>query len=153
MNNLAEKIRKIESIIKVRKIAYMDELNQLTKIRNEKSASFQAMKLSQQKYHQGVENLNKVRSSPNRENLEILEGSVDFLKIDWFNRYKTFKSFEQKESQQLQRFLEVEKSLKSLEKISENFRANLQSEIRKIEQKLSDEHTIISKTSRNRDIL
>lgn len=151
MNELNDKIKKIESIIKIRRLSYLQELQELTKIRAEKSIRFQEMKTSQQKYHQGVEELNLIKSTPNRSNLENIENSVDFLKHNWFQHYKKFKATEKRESDQIQRFLEAEKSIKSLEKISENFRLSLQNEIAKIEQKTSDDYSILYKLLNSKD--
>lgn len=143
MNELISKIKKISSLIKIRKITYMNEVSLLNKIREEKNLLFQTMKISQQKYLQGVDELNKIRTSRTRTNIDNFESSVDYLKVMWFSNYKKFKESEQKELIQINKLLEAEKNLKVLENISDKFQNSLKDELNRHEQKRSDEFTIM----------
>jgi len=142
MKQIIEKIGKVGSLIRIRRLSYNDELNALNMIRKEKNNLLQSMKASQRKYLDGVEELNKIRSSLARSNQENMENSVDYLKNIWFSQYKMFKDIEQRESIQLKKFLDAEKNLKSLEKLSDNLRKAVDSEFVKMEQSALDEYSI-----------
>jgi flagellar biosynthesis chaperone FliJ len=106
------------------------------------------MKSSQQKYLEGVSNLNNVRGSSFRINLETLEGSVDYLKRQWFLTFKDVQDIEKKEKAQLQRVIEAESKLKAFEQLEVNHQSEFNQSLAKMEQKSLDEFAI-SKTQKS----
>ena len=74
------KIKRVQPIIKMKKAKVDEEAAVLTAIRHEKVEVVKAMKENQKRYMEGVEELNRIRVSKTRQNLDTLESSLDFVK-------------------------------------------------------------------------
>ena len=71
------KIRRVQPIIKLKQSKVDEETALLALRRSEKIEIIKAMKENQARYMDGVEELNRVRMSPARSNLETLEQALD----------------------------------------------------------------------------
>ncbi len=133
------KIKRVQPIIKMKKAKVDEEAAVLTAIRHEKVEVVRAMKENQKRYMQGVEELNRIRVSKTRQNLDTIESSLDFVKTQWYRLYKEVQQIEIKEKQQITHFLTAERELKSVEKLQEKYHTEFQKELGKHEQKQTDE--------------
>jgi hypothetical protein len=73
-----------------------EEAAVLIAIRHEKIEVVKQMKDNQKRYMEGVEELNRIRISKVRQNLETLETSLDFVKQQWYKLYKEVQTIEGK---------------------------------------------------------
>lgn len=133
------KIKRVQPLIKMKKSKVDEEASVLIAIRNEKIEVVKAMKENQKRYMEGVEELNRIRVSKVRQNLETLESSLDYVKQEWYKLYKQVQQIEGKERQQIVHLLTAERELKSVEKLEEKYKVEMQKELGRIDQKLMDE--------------
>jgi flagellar export protein FliJ len=132
------KIKRVQPIIKMKKQKMDEEAAVLEAIRAEKLELVRAMKENQRRYMDGVEKLNKIRTSPVRSNLETMESGLDYVKSEWYKLYKNVQDIEGKEKSQIARLLTAERELKSVEKLAEKYQSEFQKEVGKAEQKMLD---------------
>jgi flagellar export protein FliJ len=90
----------------------------------------------------GIDQLNKIRSSPNRTNLEALEASLDHVKNQWQELFKAVQALETREKAQIARLMEAERELKAVERLSERYERDFKKEMSRSEQKMLDEIAI-----------
>jgi flagellar export protein FliJ len=133
------KIKRVEPLIKLKKQKMDEEAVTLNLIRNEKIEVVKSMKESQKRYMAGIEELNQIRTSKLRSNLDTLEQALDFVKSQWYRAYKKVQDIELKEKQQLAALLTAERDLKSVEKLRERYTQEFQKEQKKTDQKVMDE--------------
>lgn len=136
------KIKRVQPIIKMKKSKVDEEAAVLIAIRTEKVEIVKQMKENQKRYMEGVEELNRIRISKTRQNLDTLEGSLDFVKQQWYKLYKDVQNVEGKERQQIMHLLTAERELKSVEKLQEKYQIEMRKELGRMEQKLMDETAI-----------
>jgi flagellar export protein FliJ len=133
------KIKRVQPLIKMKKSKVDEEAAVLIAIRNEKIEVVKQMKDNQKRYMEGVEQLNRIRVSKVRENLEMLESSLDYVKQQWYKLYKQVQTIEGKERQQIMHLLTAERELKSVEKLEEKYKVEMQKELGRMDQKLMDD--------------
>lgn len=133
------KIKRVQPLIKMKKSKVDEEASVLIAIRNEKIEIVKQMKENQKRYMEGVEEMNKIRVSKVRQNLETLESALDFVKQQWYKLYKDVQAIEGKERQQIMHLLTAERELKSVEKLEEKYQTEFKKELGRIDQKLMDE--------------
>ncbi len=133
------KIKRVQPLIKMKKSKVDEEASVLIAIRNEKIEVVRQMKENQKRYMEGVEELNRIRISKTRQNLDTLESSLDFVKQQWYKLYKDVQTIEGKERQQIMHLLTAERELKSVEKLQEKYQIEMKKELGRIDQKLMDE--------------
>ncbi len=139
---ILKKIKRVGPLIKMKKEKVDSEAAILHQIRLEKQKIVHEMRENQKKYMRGVEDLNKTRSSKNRENLETFELGLDFVKEEWYRLYKQVQVVEGKEQRQVLSLLEAEKDLKAVERLREKYEVEYKKELAKVEQKQLDEISI-----------
>lgn len=139
MQQQFRKIKRVQPIIKLKKAKVDEEAAILTRIRHEKVQIVAEMKESQRKYMAGVEELNKVRASAVRMNLETLEHSLDHVKEHIYKLFKEAQKIERKEKEQIEQLLVAERELKSVEKLRERYETEFHKELKKNDQKLQDD--------------
>ena len=83
MQEIFQKIKRVEPIIKMRQQKVDDETARLAALRKEKQSVVAMMKDSQRRYMQGYQELNKARCSIERINLATLESALDSIKFQW----------------------------------------------------------------------
>ena len=133
------KIKRVEPLIKMKKAKVDEEAAVLNAIRMEKIEVVKAMKDNQKRYMEGVEELNRVRSSKTRQNIETLETALDYVKSKWAKLYTDVQKIEMKEKAQIAHYLTAERELKSVEKLQEKYVTEFKKELGKNEQKQMDE--------------
>ncbi len=133
------KIKRVQPIIKMKKGKVDQEASVLMTIRNEKIAIVKQMKENQKRYMEGVEELNRIRVSKARENLDTIESALDYVKQQWYKLYKDVQTVEGKERQQIMHLLTAERELKSVEKLEEKYEIEMKKELGRMDQKIMDE--------------
>lgn len=133
------KIKRVQPVINVKKMKVDEEAAVLNEIRNSKVNLVRSMKENQRAYMEGVDKLNNLRNSANRENLGNLESSLDYVKAQWFQLFRKVQEIEAKEKEQFSRLVLAETELRSAEKLKEKYEADFRSSIAKSEQKQMDE--------------
>ena len=83
MQEIFQKIKRVEPIIKMRQQKVDDETARLAALRKEKQSVVAMMKDSQRRYMQGYQELNQARCSIERINLATLESALDSIKFQW----------------------------------------------------------------------
>ena len=134
-----KKIKRVQPLIKMKRTRVEEEAAILSKIRQEKVQVVASMKENQRRYMQGIEELNRVRTSRGRANLETLEGAVDHVKGEWYKLYKRVQEIESKEKTQISHLLTAERELKSVEKLQERYQIEAAKEMGRREQLDLDE--------------
>ena len=134
----------MDPLIRARQSMLDHETTILIKIRNLKADILNDLNMAQRKYIDGVDKLNVVRQSSERENLNILESGLDYIKANWYSTLKKFREAEKREQAQLAVLLLAQKNLKSMEKLQERYQEEMQEWQLKTEQKMLDEKAIRS---------
>ncbi len=137
-----QKIKKLQPLMKIRKMQLDQETMLLGQIKQQREAAIQALHLSQKVYIEGVEKLNRERQSPERKMLHALEQGVDFAKSQWYQRLKVLRTIEEDERRQLTQVLEAQKRMKMLETLDERYVDQYLNQLKTIEQKQLDEFAI-----------
>lgn len=139
MKQTFRKIKRVQPIIKLKKTRMDEEAAILNAIRTEKVEIVKAMKDSQKRYMDGVEELNRVRNSKARPNIETLEQALDYVKGQWYKLYKDVQEVEKREKNQLQQLIMAEQELKSVEKLKEKYETDFAAQNKRADQKIMDE--------------
>jgi flagellar export protein FliJ len=133
------KMKRVKPLLRIRQSKVTEEMSKLNEIRAEKQKVVREMRESQHKYMKGVEDLNRVRSSTDRSNLETLEEALDAVKVHWYQLFKKVQQVEALEKSQVEELLSAEKNLKSVENLQEKYTEQFQKDLLKGEQKALDE--------------
>ena len=126
----------------MRRFKVEEEATVLARIRTEKQRTMQEMLENQRRYMQGVEEMNKLRATKMRENLQTLESTLDFVKSQWYRLYKQVQEIEIKEKMQVGQLLTAERDLKAIQKLEENYQVEFQKELNRTEQRATDESSL-----------
>jgi flagellar export protein FliJ len=148
MQQSMRKIKRVQPLIRMKKAKVDEEAAVLEAIRKKKLEIVSTMKENQRRYMEGVEQLNAVRASRGRSNLTTLEGSLDYVKAEWYRLYKMVQDVEAQERSQIEQVLFAERELKSVEKLQERYQVELTQEMKKQEQKTLDEIALRNFTHR-----
>lgn len=139
MQQQLKKIKRVKPLIKVKKSKVDEESALLAIIKKQKVEIVAAMRQNQKRYMDGVEDLNRIRSSKSRDNLSTLESGLDYVKTQWYKLYQQVQDIERKEKMQLRQVLIAEQELKAVEKLEEKYQLEFQHEAKRQDQKLMDE--------------
>jgi flagellar biosynthesis chaperone FliJ len=142
MQQTMRKMKRVEPLIRLKQGKVDEEAGVLGVIRSEKVAVVKSMRDNQKRYMDGVEQLNKLRASRARQNLETLESALDHVKAQWYRLYKQVQEVEAREKTQIGRVLAAERDLKAVEKLHEKYELELKQELGRIEQKQLDEFAL-----------
>lgn len=142
MRDTQLKMKRVQPVINVKKGKVDAESQALNEIRSKKVELVRTMKENQRTYMQGVDKLNTLRNSANRENLSNLETSLDHVKSQWFQIFRQVQDIETKEKEQISRLVVAETELRSAEKLKGRYEIELKTGLAKIEQKQMDEFAI-----------
>ena len=142
MQGSFKKIKKVQPLVRAKKAMLDQEAVRLSKIRSEKIAVVQRMKENQTKYMSGVDQLNVIRGSEDRQNLETMEQSLDVIKSKWYQLYKEVQTCEKQEEAQIANVLNAQKELLKVEKLRDGYEEQYLIELSQGEQKEQDERTL-----------
>lgn len=142
MPETQKKIKRLASVIRVRKKAVEDASNVLALTRNKKLAAMENLRSVQNEYLTGIERLNLERSSLSRDKLAPLERGLDATKEKWMRIYQQVLDLEKKEQVDHSILSKALMDLKAVDSLSESYRTAFKSELLKVEQKISDESAI-----------
>jgi flagellar biosynthesis chaperone FliJ len=142
MANPQQKMKKIQPLIKIRKLQLDQETAVLSQIQLKREEAAQALMQSQQTYIQGVEKLNQERQSSDRKMLSALEQGVDFAKAQWYQRLMALRAVEEEERLQFRQVAEAQKRMKMLEHLDERYLEQHIKQLNIQEQKQIDEFAI-----------
>jgi flagellar biosynthesis chaperone FliJ len=142
MQQTSRKIRRVQPIIKLKQSKVDEEALLLAQRRAEKVEIVKAMKENQRRYMDGVEELNQVRVSKARANLETLEGALDYVKDQWWKLYKKAQEAEKREAEQMQALLAAETDLQAIMKLNAKYETEHRQEVKVHERRQLDEFAI-----------
>ncbi len=142
MPNPQQKMKRIQPLIKIRKIHLDQETALLNQIQLKREEAAQALMLSQQTYIEGVEKLNQERQSSERKLVSALEQGVDFAKAQWYQRLMALRAVEEEERLQSRQVAEAHKRMKMLEHLDERYLEQYLKQLNIQEQKQLDEFAI-----------
>ncbi len=142
MANSQQKKKRIQPLIKIRKIQLDQETALLNQIQLKREEAAQALMLSQQTYIEGVEKLNQERQSSERKLVSALEQGVDFAKAQWYQRLMALRAVEEEERLQSRQVAEAHKRMKMLEHLDERYLEQYLKQLNIQEQKQLDEFAI-----------
>ncbi len=142
MPNPQQKMKRIQPLIKIRKIQLDQETALLNQIQLKREEAAQALMLSQQTYIEGVEKLNQERQSSERKLVSALEQGVDFAKAQWYQRLMALRAVEEEERLQSRQVAEAHKRMKMLEHLDERYLEQHMKQLNIQEQKQIDEFAI-----------
>ena len=135
-------MKRTEPLIRVRKSQMDEQIIFLTKIRDHKLQVVEAMRINQKQYMDGVDRLNNIRNSADRQNLEALERGLDVVKSKWYQLHVEVQNVENMEKAQVAQVLLAQKELKKVEKLKENYKSKFLQDLAQSEQKVQDEQTL-----------
>src|SRR6476469_1546664 len=124
MTNFAQKIQRMEPLIKIRGIQLDQQLFFLQQIQARKQSAKDELLRCQHMYIKGIDRLNLERQSPERRMLEALERSIDLAKSLWHKRLMELRAVEEEERAQEQAVKLAHKNLKMLEKLDVRYVAD-----------------------------
>ena len=133
------KIKRVQPIIKIKQTCVDTEAAMLARINKEQGEAVQALRDSQRQYMTGVDELNRIRTSSSRDNIETIENGLDHVKAKWYRLYKNVQDLENKERAQIARLNVAERELKAIERLRERYEMDFRKEISRSEQKMLDE--------------
>jgi flagellar export protein FliJ len=142
MQQTMRKMKRVEPLIRLKQGKVDEEAVTLGGIRTEKVAVVKSMRENQKRYMDGVEQLNQLRASRQRQNLETLESALDHVKAQWYRLYKQVQDVEAREKSQIGRVLAAERDLRAVEKLKERYELEMRAELARMEQKQLDEHAL-----------
>ncbi len=142
MPNSQQKMKRIQPLIKIRKIQLDQETALLNQIQLKREEAAQALMQSQQTYIEGVEKLNQERQSSERKLVSALEQGVDFAKAQWYQRLMALRAVEEEERLQSRQVAEAQKRMKMLEHLDERYLEQYLKQLNIQEQKQLDEFAI-----------
>jgi len=142
MTKSYKKMKRTEPLIRVRKSQMDEQIIFLTKIRDHKLQVVEAMRINQKQYMDGVDRLNNIRNSADRQNLEALERGLDVVKSKWYQLHVEVQNVENMEKAQVAQVLLAQKELKKVEKLKENYKSKFLQDLAQSEQKVQDEQTL-----------
>ncbi len=148
MKHVLKKIQRVQPLIRAKKVALDTESAALAAIRDQKLKAIQQLKDHQQQYILGVERINDERQAGNLAQMMVLEPAIESAKLKWHETLKRVSEIEGHEKNQLNRVLEIQTSLKSFEKLEEQY-VMLKSELEiKADQKNEDEIATIKRATK-----
>ena len=139
MNEYLQKIKRMGSIIRVRKIQYDKEFFELNQIRIEKKNLLDKLQEYQDMYCERVNESNNERVLGNRNKLDILEKEIERIKSEWLSTLSQIKEIEEKEKYQEEQVRIAERNLKSIEKLVDIYKEESDLYERHEDQKIMDE--------------
>lgn len=142
MRNLLMKVKRFEPIIDIKRKKLDQEVAALAAIRLEKQKVVASMKESQRRYLEGFQNINRLRSSPDRTNIATLEDALDSVKIQWQKLRLEVERIENKEKAQITHLLTAERDLRAVEALKDRYQDEINQAMRRQDQKSLDEHAI-----------
>jgi flagellar biosynthesis chaperone FliJ len=142
MANPKQKMKKIQPLIKIRKLQLDQETALLNQIQLKREEAAQALIQSQQTYIEGVEKLNQERQSSERKMLSALEHGVDYAKAQWYQRLMALRAVEEEERLQFRQVAEAQKRMKMLEHLDKRYLEQHIKQMNIQEQKQTDEFAI-----------
>ena len=142
MTTFAQKIQKMESLIKIRQIQLDQQIFIMQQIQTKKQHARDELLRCQRMYIQGIDRLNQERQSPERRMQEALERSIDLAKSLWHNKLLDLRAVEEEERAQEHSIRLAHKNLKMLEKLDGRYTVDLNEHLKKVEQKQLDEFSI-----------
>jgi flagellar biosynthesis chaperone FliJ len=143
MSTTRKKLQRIRVLEQVRQSRVEAESVNLARIREFKVKTVKELKHNQNEYMKGIETLNTVRTSNSRENLQVMEETLDFLKAKWMRLYQDLQQLERAESQQLEILGAAHRDLRAVGNLAEKLEFESRVEANKIEQKALDERAIV----------
>jgi flagellar biosynthesis chaperone FliJ len=142
MQQAFKKIQRVQPIIKLKQSKVDEESVALAQRRAEKVEIVKQMKENQRRYMDGVEELNTLRTSRARSNLDTMEQALDYVKDQWWKLYKKAQEAERREAEQLAALLAAERELQAVMKLSARYEVEYQTEVKHAERKQLDEFAI-----------
>lgn len=101
MEESKKKIRRMGVLLKSKTAVMEQESIRLNEIKQKKVEVVAEMKASQQAYLKSVQTLNNLRTSSQRQNLVVMESSLDHLKDKWTSLFKKVQQLESAEASQV----------------------------------------------------
>lgn len=142
MDATKRRIKRMGPLLRVRQLQLDHEAFQLEKIKELKSEAQRQLREFQMKYMSGVNMLNQVRNSSDRQYLSMLESGLDLLKSKWYKTLKTVKEIENLEKAQLANVLNARKNMKTMETLKERYIELGQQEETKRDLKVMDDNAV-----------
>ena len=142
MQQQFRKLRRVHPVILARKAKVDQETAVLTSIQGQKKIVVSSMRTAQQKYMQGIADLNKIRAARVRNTQDSMEQALDFVKEEWYRLFLRVQEIERQEKAQILTVLDAERELKATEKLREKYEIDLKKSMAKNDQNLMDEIAI-----------
>ena len=95
---------------KVKKIKFDQANRALQDVRLARMNALKKLENDQKEYINGVEILNRARSTPERQEVDYLEQSVDTAKLNWYQSLKSLRETEEKEKAMLSLVFNIQKN-------------------------------------------
>jgi flagellar biosynthesis chaperone FliJ len=142
MTKPQQRMKKIQPLIKIRKLQLDQETAVLSRIQLKREEAAEALMQSQRTYIEGVEKLNRERQSSERKMLAALEQGVDYAKAQWYQRLMALRAVEEEERHQRLMVAEAQKRMKMLEHLDERYLEQHMKQMKIQEQKQLDEFAL-----------
>ncbi len=139
---MQKKIKRVKPLIITKKNERDIEALKLKELHEEKQQTMQELKRYEHLYIAGIDKINQERQSTSRDQLKILEDGVDDYKSKWYHHLQKLREIEIQEKAQIAQLINAEKGLKSMEKLDEKYKENLEAIRKYREQKQLDETAI-----------
>ena len=138
------KMDRLDPVAKVRKREMDVIASQASQLERQIRETATELKASQDAYMRGVNQLNTVRTSGDRQNLLTLETSVDSLKEKWHSLYHKLNQLKQAKQQVTAQLRLAQRNMKAVEVLQDKYQAEFRKELDRQEQNFLDEAAIRS---------
>lgn len=142
MTRTQQKIKRMHSVVRIKKQEVDNAALVLSATRRKKVATLENLTLTQKSYLQGIERLNQERASMDRDKLEPLEQGLDKTKRKWMELYNEILQIEKQEKLEEGILAAAMNKLQAIDKLEEKYILQFRTEIQKADQKNLDEIAI-----------
>ena len=142
LQKINRSIRKIRKVLMLRKNQVNIEAYLLRKLQQEKSELSQQLEVRKSQYLSCVEDINKTRSSTDRNSIDIYESSLDHVKDSWIETLRSIERMQLKIDSQKMQLIIARRAEKKMEKLLEGYSRDVKVMSAQEEQKELDEVSI-----------
>lgn len=139
MKEVIRKIKRVQPLIKAKKAELDAAATVLARLRKNKTDAVAELRMTQQKYMDGVNSINNERTNGLFHQAAAMEGAIESVKNRWHATLRQISELENMERQQIEHVLTLQTKLKSFETIEEQYKIEKLQLEAKLEQKELDD--------------
>lgn len=149
MKKTLKKMQRVKPLIMAKQAVFDQEVALLGKIAHKKREAVATLRVNQQKYMRGADQMNHERATGNNSGALVLEPAVEYVKLLCHQSIKVLKDLEDQEKTQIGKVFDAQKELKSFEALEEKYQTQFNRLVSITEQKELDEMAVNMRSRKN----